>query len=48
MNDEKENQLIRDGENIYWGNKEYPIKKTSDGVWRVYTNGSWYDINENM
>ena len=48
MNDEKENQLIRDGENIYWGSTDYPIKKAQNGVWRVYSNGSWYDINTDM
>jgi hypothetical protein len=48
MNDEKEDELIKDGDKIFWGSKEHPIKKTSDGVWRVYSKGSWYDINENM
>jgi len=48
VKDENEDKLIRDGDNIYWGSKDYPIKKTSNGVWRVYTNGSWYDINTDM
>jgi hypothetical protein len=48
MNDEKENELIRDGENIYWGSKDYPIKKSQNGIWKVKKDGKWYDINENM